>query len=191
MLVKLKHKNKLKKNVPGWNDYVKDLYHKARDKFLIWKNKGKPKNNKIHDDMKTSRKSFKNAFNHCKANENKIRDEKLVTCYKNKNSKDFWKEVRKRKKTDMKNSCVIEKERNPKLISENFSIFYKNIFDDDSVTGSVVSPKNIPTNNKSINYISHVTVYNTKSAISKLNSYIDIDNINTNHVKYATEEFHY
>ena len=120
LLVKLKHKNKLKKNVPGWNDYVKDLYHKARDKFLIWKNKGKQKNNKIHDDMKTSRKSFKSAFNHCKANENKIRDEKLVTCYKNKNSKDFWKEVRKKKKTDMKNTYVIEKERNPKLISENF-----------------------------------------------------------------------
>ena len=56
--------------------------------------------------------------------------------------------------------------------------------------GSVVSPKNIPSN-KSINYTSHVTVSNTKSAISKLNSCIDIDNINTNHVKYATEEFYY
>ena len=33
----------------------------------------------------------------------------------------------------MKNSCVIEKKRNPELISKNFSIFYKNIFDDHGV----------------------------------------------------------
>ena len=86
LLVKFEQKNKLKKNVSGWNDYVKDFYYKTRD------NK---KNNKIHDDMKTSRKSFKNAFNHCKANENKIRDEKLVACYKNKNQKIFERKLGK------------------------------------------------------------------------------------------------
>ena len=53
----------------------------------------------------------------------------------------------------MKNTCAIKKERNLKSISENFALFYRNLFDNYNVTRLVVSPNNIPTSNQNVNYI--------------------------------------
>ena len=65
-LPKLKNRNF--KNVPGWNDYCKDLYDAARSKFLLWNNAGRIRNGFLFDDMKTSRTNFRKAMRFCKNN---------------------------------------------------------------------------------------------------------------------------
>ena len=93
-----------------------------------------------------------------------------TTCsYKNKTSKNFGRKLGNERKKMFKNSCFIKKEKNLKSITQTFALFYKNIFDDDSVTVLVVSPKKTLFGKKMYIYLSHVTVSNTISVIRKLN----------------------
>ena len=71
--------------VPGWNDCCKSLYHIAREKFLIWKNNGKCRYGPEFEDMKKSRKNFKESFKACKNNEDYYRNTALATSFANKN----------------------------------------------------------------------------------------------------------
>ena len=64
------------KIVPGWNDYVKELYAIARKHFLEWLEKGKAMNGTHMENMKKSRSNFKYKLDQCKNNEEKIRNEK-------------------------------------------------------------------------------------------------------------------
>ena len=78
------------KCVPGWNDRLKNLYIDARNKFKTWKNNGKALDCIEHYNMKESRSLFKNAFNKCKKDETKIRDEKLLNSLNFKDNAAFW-----------------------------------------------------------------------------------------------------
>ena len=66
------------KIIPGWNDEVKQFHTIARRSFLLWKDRGKPLNGPIHDEMKLSRSIFRSALDNCKSNEKLIRREKLL-----------------------------------------------------------------------------------------------------------------
>ena len=92
---------KPKKNfkiVPGWNDYVKELYALARTHFLEWLEKGKPLHGIHMLNMKQSRSRFKYILEQCKNNEEKIRNEKMAQNFKKKRYKEFWKDVNTNKK---------------------------------------------------------------------------------------------
>ena len=58
--------------IPGWNDEVKEVHAISREKFLLWKNQGKPLQGIFLDDMKSSRTVFKSALQRCKDNEKVI-----------------------------------------------------------------------------------------------------------------------
>ena len=84
--------------VPGWNEYVKDLYSKARKIFLAWMSNGKPTTGAYREIMRTTRASFKQALSYCRENEEGIRNKKLAESLRNKNYKDFWNEAHKIKR---------------------------------------------------------------------------------------------
>ena len=181
------------KCVPGWNDHVKKSYVVAREKFIIWKNKGKPLSGPEIDDMKTSRSYFKTNLRNCKINEDKIRKNKLAENMKSNNSKQFWKEVNNIKSVNnckSKVSNIIDDEADSNVIVDKFSNFYKSTlnhsfnFDNASLFDNLFM--NFENNGLS-EY--RINLSDIKRNILKLKPYLGHDNVHSGHIKNCSFMF--
>ena len=81
--------------VPGWNDYVKETYEKARESFLLWLSNGKPRSGPIFEIMRVSRANFKYSLRYCKNIENKARADSLAKKFLSKDPIVFWKAIKR------------------------------------------------------------------------------------------------
>jgi hypothetical protein len=170
--------------VPGWSDSVKEPHRVARECLLSWINGGRPKLGILFQNMCESRKAFKKAFNKCKANENNIRRSKMVKALKDKNTKEFWKNVRQIKDNLSHKTSKIDNETDPNKIVNIFSNKFKNIFDDKN-SQTLQKFKTLNYEQKSLRFFSDKEI---KNATYKLNPQIDHFNIHSNHLKYAPAE---
>ena len=174
------------KIVPGWNDHCSELHRIARASFLEWKNSGKVRFGPIFERMKESRTNFKKALAYCKRNCNEIKHDKLIESFTVKNMKQFWKDVRKTKGTNMLKTNMIDNENDSSKIASLFSDKFKQIFDDHD---SQVKPYNFDEDLQK--YIQEqkyavISVKNVKSAIIDLKCGIGSDDIHSNHLKYGS-----
>ena len=176
------------KIVPGWNDNCKDLYHQAKDHFLLWNSLGKIRCGIIFEAMKDSRAAFKRALNYCKANELQIRKQKIVESHNHGEKSLFWKNVRAF--TPKSNSWIIDGTSDPKEITDIFNEKYKNILDNkDCHSNDGTSYCNrAPNNNDHLCNI-YFCENPLKDAIDKLNTGLGFDGIHSNHLKLAGPVF--
>ena len=178
------------KIIPGWNQYVKEFHAVARSHFLKWKDKGKPKTGIYVANMKESRAKFRNEFNKCKDNEENIRKDRLAGYLRNKNHKEFWREIDSQKQSNVSQPSSIDRESNPQLIANNFSQQYKLILDKDKNGKSSAEQCDTEScNNNQIKIIHRVTKNDIKQAIKKLKCSIGSDSVHSNHLKDCTESF--
>ena len=183
-----KSNNRCFKQIVGWNDYVKVSYKLAREKFILWKKNGKPKHGIFHYEMIHSRKIFKQKFKFCKNNQREIKDKKLAHSLCNKDSKLFWKQIRKRKSNKLKiNNCRIDGETNSEEIAEKFSSYFKSIFAETKILNDNHLNDLLNTQFDS-NSFSKFSLECIKYKIKNLNQYCDIDGINSEHLKRASEK---
>ena len=83
--------------VAGWNDYCSASHSDAREAFLHWVRSGKPRQGLTFDDMKKTRAYFKYTLRLCKANLSKNHADSLARKLLSKDTKQFWKEIKKLK----------------------------------------------------------------------------------------------
>jgi hypothetical protein len=174
------------KAVPGWNNYVKQNYSLARCKFLAWKEGGKPQCGQLLDEMKDSRKIFRQALRFCKTNENKIRNDRMVESLDNGNMKEFWHYVRSSKGFNAQGRVLkIDNETSSCNIANIFSSKYKNIFDDKNcqIENEVRNVENCHTHVGEIRFFKTGLI---KRAVKNLNHTIGSDNIHSNHLLFGT-----
>ena len=81
--------------VPGFNDYVKDLYSTARSDYVPWRDEGKPRSRAPCSNMRRSRLKFKYVLRQCKRNEDAIRVDQYAKSLLDKDMVLFWKHIRK------------------------------------------------------------------------------------------------
>jgi hypothetical protein len=55
-----------KKQVPGWNEWVKEHHAQAREAFLMWRAGGSPRAGVLFDAMKRTQAFFKLALRQCR-----------------------------------------------------------------------------------------------------------------------------
>jgi len=79
--------------VPGWNDYCKELHSLARDAFLTWRSNGSPRYGPIYEAMSKSRAQFKRVLRQCKSDKNRLMCDSLAKKLLLKDTKQFWNEV--------------------------------------------------------------------------------------------------
>jgi exonuclease III len=83
------------KQRPGWNDYCREVHADARDDFLMWTHNGRPRQGPTFDAMKRSRAQFKAALRYCSKVQSRAKADAIAKHYLSKDSKVFWKEVKK------------------------------------------------------------------------------------------------
>jgi exonuclease III len=81
--------------LPGWNDYCKDLHSDARESFLFWRASNSPRHGPLYDDMRRKRAQFKYALRKCKQDQDRCVSDSLAKKLLSKDSKTFWKEIKK------------------------------------------------------------------------------------------------
>ena len=180
--------NKGYRIIPGWNDCVKDSHKIARMHFLQWKAGGRPCEGELVDKMKISRSHFQRSLKNCKVNEEQIRKNKLLDSLKNKNYKEFWKEVDKVKKHNVNEATVVDGEMNPLKICNIFSDKYRKILAryDNSCSKDT---SNSCTNQSTFCNVGGI--FNKRDieyGIAQLKPGIGFDGIHSNHLKLLNSE---
>ena len=94
---KILRKIKKSKYIPGWNDFVEDYHNTAREKFLLWRELGSPRNGFAYEQMVNSRREFKKSLNVCKRMKDVIIKNKIATEMKSGNPWNTINKVREKK----------------------------------------------------------------------------------------------
>ena len=89
-----KNDNRNNFNMPGWNDYVSDIYESSREARSLWLSHGKPNRGPVYELHVNTKKKVKYAINFIKKNEAQLRKESLAKKLSDCNVKEFWKEIR-------------------------------------------------------------------------------------------------
>ena len=133
--------------------------------------------------MKQTRKVFKSSLKYCKINENNIRNQKLVKALENKDSKEFWRQIRTNNKGKDVNSKFIDGSSDQKEIAEKFSNFFRNIFAENESYENISGL--VPDGAVSSDFDFVFTPDDVELAIKSLKPNIGPDSIHSNHLKFA------
>ena len=87
---------KYEAQVVGWSDFVHDLHGAARVSNAQWREANRPRECALFDEMNKSRRLFKAALRRCRQNITRIESDKLASAMLKKDSKEFWKGVRRK-----------------------------------------------------------------------------------------------
>ena len=181
------------KVIPGWSERCKNLYHKAREAFIVWKQQGMIRSGALFESMKMTRSNFKNALRQCKKDEEIIRKQKFAQSFQNKDKINFWKELKKFQQNNKSVSSKIDGIRDPKAIVEIFNNKYKSIFDDSNCQKTNLETDDFTRNNNSM-YSKKLNFHFYPSMISKaiqsINDCLGCDGLHANHLKLLGHDAH-
>ena len=82
------------RQVPGWNEFVRDAHHTAREAFLSWRAHGSPRQGHLAENMRHERARFKLALRWCRAHEQSLRAQSLADKLAAGDSTNFWRELK-------------------------------------------------------------------------------------------------
>lgn len=116
-------------NIPGWNDFVKNFHHEARDDYLIWKEFDKPREGFLYDRMNFSKGQFKRILRFCRENEEEIVSNKIASGLGG-NTRKFWKEVDKKRKSHSSLPAVVNGISGSKNIAQLWGNHFSKLFND-------------------------------------------------------------
>jgi hypothetical protein len=121
--------------IPGWNDYCKDLHTQARNAFLLWRVHGSPKQGPIFETMKKTRSHFKLSLRQSKNAKVQKNMDLLTQKFLTKDSKSFWKDIRTISGTDNQNSgTTIAGSTGHSNICDMWYSFYKDLLNSSTDT---------------------------------------------------------
>ena len=170
---------------PGWNDYVKEIYDKSRQSYLMWSRAGKPRNGPIFDIHKQNKAHCKRAIRYIKAHETALRSEALAQKLSHRDPKSFWKEVKSINNSRTPLPTSIEGVSGSCNIAELWRKHFDNLFNCINGEKASVCEKE---EMLSYNDIS-ISTYELEAAIKRLdcNKSCGLDGIYAEHIHYSSK----
>ena len=176
--------NKRKKFTPvaGWNEHCKELHTRARNAFLEWVRDGKIRHGDLFQKMKDKRHDFVAALKYCKNNKNNIINTNIANEYNNKNVKEFWKCVNKKKNEfNCSRDEVIDGCQSTEGIAELFAGKFSAVTAANS-QGAVPCPFE-----PNVSFSARIHCSKVSKAVNLLKTGVGFDGIHTNHLKYSSK----
>ena len=171
------------KPVPGWNQICKEKHDIARHGFLRWKDEGMPREGNAFHEMKTSRADFRSALNFCRKNEDSLREAQIISAFRQKDFKTFWKNISVK-------SNIVSPSIDGKTKSDSVDIFREKFFDVLDDVRCQSKPENFDSKNRKISQekpeLFKIQFDELYEKIRILKPGIGNDNVHTNHLIYAT-----
>jgi hypothetical protein len=120
--------NLKRKTVPGFAEYCKPLRDEALYWHNLWKSQGRPNCGYFTDMRKNARSQYHKSVRKVKANENKIRSQRMAEALKCNKQRDLWSEVKKIKSTARSVSSNIDGHTNFEDITKLFAGKYETLY---------------------------------------------------------------
>ena len=172
------------KQVPGWNVFCKNAHIIARQHFLQWKEEGMPRNGYLYDVMKSSRANFRTSLRLCRENEQRLRQEGVVSSFHEKDFKSFWRQISVKQKSKVSSMDGVN---NYNDIARLFESKYFQILNDQNCQSEPdIYDENVKKVKDSVRSCFYVTATTVENNCMNLKEAIGFDNIHTNHLKFAT-----
>ena len=169
--------------VTGWNKYCKEKYCTAKEAVIDWINDGKARSGEKFELMKCTRKIFVNVLNYCKAHKEAISNEITASKFQSKDSKGYWKEVKRRKCNNLSKLTEIDGKKNCIEIANVFYDKFSSVTRANVAYDVLVCPEFRP--NES--FINRLSTRYVKECIDKLPTGVGFDAIHSNHLKFSSE----
>lgn len=115
-------------NRPGWSEYVAELYNTSKNCLSAWIDAGKPRSGRIYDYYIRSRAKFKYGLRFIKRNEDAMRKESLAKGLLNKNSDEFWKEIKTMNNAKTVLPSSVDGVNGASNIADMWKNHYRNLF---------------------------------------------------------------
>lgn len=179
------------KVIVGWNDYCREAYNDARRNFLIWNATGRNRFCIEFNLMKESRHYFKTVFKRCKANEDKIKRDKLLSSFSTANKGKFWKDIQRLSRRNKINCSHIDGENNPDEIVDIFCAKYESILNNpvcQYIPDDFIEFEDILNSRDAVNNC-RIFTHDIDDAIGRLSDGIGSDGIHSNFLKFSSERF--
>jgi hypothetical protein len=173
--------------VPGWNDFCKQVHSEAREAFLNWVCAGKPRAGPIFLMMKKTRSTFKLSLRQCKLDKDRIKCDKLAEKLVNKNNNDFWNEVKKIKKNTSSMAAAVGSARGEAAIAQMWKKHFQTLLNSTPVSSND-KLHTVQSINKGISEVK-LTTNDIKCAIQKLKlgKSKGNDGLKNEHFRYASD----
>ena len=120
------------KQIPGWNDLVKDSNELARQSFKLWVAHGKPRFGPVYNEMRVNRANFK--YNLRYLSEETIKSDLLANDLSQHDVVEFWKNVKRMNQSRTGTVNSIDNITGEQNIAEYWSSHYKDIFNSNQST---------------------------------------------------------
>jgi hypothetical protein len=123
-----RYKSNCHVQLPGWTEYVSDLYDYSKTCHQSWLDANEPRQGFIHNIYIRTRARFKYALRSIKRNEEQMRKESMAKNLSDRKIKEFWKEV------SITNNCKtplpdnIDEANGSKEIVDLWKKHFQNIF---------------------------------------------------------------
>ena len=117
-------KSKRFQAVPDWNSFVRDARKNARTWFKIWVREGYE-----YDCMRQTRNIFREKLKECRNSETRNRNDKLYESFKDKDKKQFWRDIRRIKGSKKVLPSVIDNKNTDADITNLFQGKFSKLLD--------------------------------------------------------------
>ena len=119
------------KNVPGWNDIVKDKRDTAYFWHQLWKDNGRPRDGELAKIMRMTRNKYHNAVRHCRKHELTIKTTKIAERLANGQNAEFGSEVKHLNNSSKHVASTVDGCNNPSdianIFQNTFEILYTSV----------------------------------------------------------------
>ena len=176
-------------NVPGWNNYVRELYRVSKEAFSWWKINGSPRVGPVAQHMRRARADFKYALRYCRRNEEALRAEALSNKLQMGQTINFWQDIRYLNAKTHTLPDRIDGAVGPKEISQLWRTKFSQVLNSVNDSQSKNQYKNKVFNTLDTP-VENVTLNELRKIVSKLsnNKAIGKDGIPNEFYKYAPEK---
>ena len=174
----------------GWNVYVRELHSVARDAFIAWRRISSPRTGYAFQLMAQTRAQFKRTLRKCKRDDEKKTADSLATKLINKDTKDFWKEIKSINSSRIRSQASsISGATGKAEICNMWKHHYQELLNSAKDRRKEVNVKDILKNIKE-EYICNITPKEVDNAIQQLKSgkSSGLDGLSSEYVKNASQQ---
>ena len=115
-------------NVPGWTEFVNDMYQESRAIRKSWVEAGRPMQGTLYETYKSIKAQCKYTIRKVKANEDSIRSDSLASKLLNCDQTSFWKEIKHMNASKVPLPSQIDGVEGAAEIAERWKVHFHNLF---------------------------------------------------------------
>lgn len=161
--------------MPGWSEHVRPVRERSLFWHRIWTECDRPKTGVVADTMRRTRAAYHYTIRKIKKDEENITRERVATAMLNDKSRDFWKEIKRMRRSRTCNSRIVDGQTGATNIARVFADKYSDLFSsvpyDDAKLRNIEDRIKVGLENARFDQDFIITAGDVRAAVSRLKAH--------------------